>query len=225
MRTLAIGDIHGCLASLDTLLNLVRPTTDDLLVTLGDHVDRGPDSRGVLDRMLALHATGRVVSLRGNHEIMMAAARDGKSKARYWYSHGGAEALDSYRELGRHVSLDDIPERHWAFIESTTQLYYETETHIFVHANLHPDTELADQPELYLCWETLDRKQHRPHCSGKTMVCGHTPQKNGRPLVLDHAVIIDTWACGDGWLTCLDAGTGHYWQADELGRTREGDLE
>jgi serine/threonine protein phosphatase 1 len=75
MRTLAIGDIHGCLAALDDLLAAVAPQPDDLLVFLGDYVDRGPDSRGVLDRLIELCRTHRVVPLRGNHEMMMRYAR------------------------------------------------------------------------------------------------------------------------------------------------------
>ena len=75
MRTLAIGDIHGCLTALKTLLDFVAPAADDRLIALGDYVDRGPDSRGVLDFLIALHAGGRLVALRGNHDEMMADAR------------------------------------------------------------------------------------------------------------------------------------------------------
>src|SRR5580704_11284012 len=75
MRILAIGDIHGCSGALDVLLKAVQPQPDDLLITLGDYVDRGPDSAGVVQRLLQLRETRRVVSLRGNHELMMLAAR------------------------------------------------------------------------------------------------------------------------------------------------------
>ena len=71
MRTLAIGDIHGCLTALKALLDFVAPAPDDRLITLGDYVDRGPDSHGVLDLMIDLHTQGRVIALRGNHEEMM----------------------------------------------------------------------------------------------------------------------------------------------------------
>ncbi|MGL4552234.1 MAG: metallophosphoesterase, partial [Gemmataceae bacterium] len=71
MRTLAIGDIHGYSATLDALLQAVAPAADDRVVTLGDYVDRGPDSRGVIDRLIALHATGRLIPLFGNHDEMM----------------------------------------------------------------------------------------------------------------------------------------------------------
>ncbi len=57
------------------------------------------------------------------------------------------------------------------------------------------------------------------------MVCGHTHQPNGLPRNLGHAVCIDTWACGGGWLTCLDTGSGRFWQANQLGQTRTAVLE
>ena len=71
MRVLAIGDIHGCSGALDALLSAVAVQPDDTLVTLGDYVDRGPDSRGVLDRLIALCRSRYVVALRGNHDQMM----------------------------------------------------------------------------------------------------------------------------------------------------------
>lgn len=223
-RTLAIGDIHGCKAALDTLLGIVQPTPEDLIVTLGDYVDRGPDTKGVLDRVIQLHRFGRVVSLRGNHEVMMLAARDAKSAFKMWLPMGGSEALESYRDAGKHVSLDDVPERHWLFMEETCKGYFETATHIFVHANLDHKKPLAKQDDDDLYWEKLDRDKHKAHVSGKIMVCGHTVQKAGFPLNLGSAICIDTWAYGDGWLTCLHAETGRFWQANELGQTREGRL-
>ena len=77
MRLLAISDIHGCSRAFDTLLDAVAPKPDDQIITLGDYVDRGPDSRGVLDRLVALHDTGRLIALRGNHDVMMLEAAQG----------------------------------------------------------------------------------------------------------------------------------------------------
>src|SRR5438128_6850305 len=77
-RTLAIGDIHGCLTALDTLLGFVRPTPEDRLIFLGDYIDRGPDSKGVLNRLIELKRIRRFICLRGNHEIMMLAGREGR---------------------------------------------------------------------------------------------------------------------------------------------------
>src|SRR5256885_14038851 len=97
MRTLAIGDVHGASAALDALLALVRPTPDDFLVFLGDYVDRGPDTRGVLDRLIALGKSHRCVFLRGNHELMMTRARHDRSALRLWLAVGGAAAPTPHR--------------------------------------------------------------------------------------------------------------------------------
>ncbi|HVK13901.1 MAG TPA: metallophosphoesterase family protein [Gemmataceae bacterium] len=224
-RTLAIGDVHGCLMALDTLLGFVQPAADDTLIFLGDYVDRGPDSKGVLDRLIELHAAGNVVCLRGNHEVMMLGALGGRDDYLFWLRVGGMEAMDSYRTEGSDVTLDDIPHEHWVFLRQTIMDFHETETHVYVHANLHPDLSPADQPTDWLHWQAIAREWHRPHGSGKTMICGHTHQKSGLPLVLERAVCIDTWAYGDGWLTCLDVGSGEYWQATDLGETRSGRLD
>jgi len=222
MRTLAIGDIHGCFRSLKALETFVPIQQDDLVVALGDYVDRGPNSCAVIDWLLHRQATGGLVALRGNHEAMMLKARMGGHSLAIWLGYGGKQTLASYSPLGDKGELMDVPKLHWAFIEET-RLWYETPTHFFVHANVYPNVPLTEQPESMLLWEFFEDPE--PHESGKIMVCGHTAQKSGLPLNLGHAVCIDTFACGDGWLTCLDVESRRYWQADELGRTREGLLE
>lgn len=218
MRCLAIGDIHGCFRALTTLADVVPIRDDDLVVTLGDYVNRGPDSRSVLEWLIERHGKGKLVPLRGNHEIMMLQAREDPDRLRRWLYYGGTTTLASYQTDDTSDSLDLIPEAHWQFLEQETRGYYETASHIFVHATLHPDIALAEQPELYLHWEKFNDPP--PHYSGKVMVCGHTSQKLGLPRSVGHAVCIDTWAYGDGWLTCLDTDTGQYWQANQQGETR-----
>jgi serine/threonine protein phosphatase 1 len=224
MRTLAIGDIHGCARSLAALLAAVAPAPEDRVVTLGDYVDRGPDSRGVLEALLALRATGRLVAVRGNHEQMMLDARLGGEALRLWLACGGAQTLASYGAAGSGLdALDAVPERHWTFLEDALVDSLESERHFFVHANAYADVPLADQPPYVLLWEKL----YEPcdHVSGKVMVCGHTPQRNGLPRHLGTTICIDTGAHGAaGWLTCLDVGSGRYWQANERGRVRTGVL-
>jgi len=222
MRTLAIGDIHGCRAALDHLLAFVQPLPGETIVTLGDYIDRGPDSAGVLEQLIELNRAGSLVPLRGNHELMMLSARGGaESIVRFWLECGGLATLASY---GAEVSLEDIPPSHWYFMKHSCRDWYETGTHVFVHANLQPDLPSGEQHAEYLQWESLNSRWHRPHVSGKTMICGHTQQRSGVPLVLDRAVCIDTWAYGGGWLTCLDVNSGDYWQANELGETRAGSI-
>lgn len=220
-RLLAIGDIHGCLTALETLAKFVPIADDDLLVTLGDYVDRGPNTREVLDWLIKRYQQGRLVPLFGNHEIMMLQARDDEGLVRMWVNVGGANVLASYG-LRSADDLWDIPESHWQFIEHETRPFYETDTHFFVHAGALPDRQLSEQPDEVLFWNRFDSP--RRHQSGKTMICGHTAQKSGRPLDVGHAVCIDTWVYDGGWLTCLEPATGNYWQANQLGQTRRGSL-
>lgn len=224
MRTLAIGDIHGASSALDALLAVVRPTPADTLVFLGDYVDRGPDSRGVLDRLLALRDQCRVVCLRGNHELMMLRARTGRDDRRMWLSVGGAECLLSYGTTpGVPGTLADVPAEHWAFLEGECVDWYETTSHIFVHANLSPDLSPAEEFEDKLFWEFLVKPVG--HVSGKVVVCGHTSQRSGAVLDLGDTVCIDTFAYGGGWLTALDVGSYRFTQADRTGRLRDGQLD
>jgi serine/threonine protein phosphatase 1 len=118
-----------------------------------------------------------------------------------------------------------IPDQHWEFLKNKCRSFHQIESHFFVHANVHADLPLDEQPDYMLYWETLEAANSLPHESGKVMICGHSVQRSGRPLVLEHAVCIDTWVYGDGWLTCLDVERDAYWQANQRGETRMGLLD
>lgn len=219
MRQFAIGDIHGCLTALQVLDNELAFGDGDTVVTLGDYVDRGPHSRGVIEFLLGLRKRCHLVALRGNHEIMMLQARSDRSVLLNWIACGGGETLDSYGATG----FQDVPESHWDFLAGTLR-YHETEQDFFVHANVLPELPLKDQPDYNLFWEHLGGAVAR-HVSGRRMICGHTRQTSGLPLDLGHAVCLDTHACGDGWLTCLETESGLYWQANQQGELRSGRLK
>jgi serine/threonine protein phosphatase 1 len=221
-RILAVGDIHGCSRALDLLLADLNPCGDDTIVTLGDYVDRGPDSKGVLDRLIDLGKRVQLVPIRGNHEAMLLSVRLLGDDLYLWLECGGWATLESYGQGGRPGRLDDVPERHWQFLEACPR-WFESPTHLFVHAGAFPEMKLDEQPDDILYWEPFcDRG---PHCSGKIMVCGHTQQRSGVPLNMGHAVCIDTWAYGDGWLTGLDVTTGQIWQANQKGDRRTAHLD
>lgn len=218
-RHLAIGDIHGCINSLASLAEFVEFRPDDTIVTLGDYVDRGPDTRAVLDFVIELGKSHNHVALRGNHEIMLLDSRDKSSWLQAWKGYGGDATLRSYASSDDAPgSFADIPDSHYDFLENRLVSHHECESHFFVHANADPDTPLAEQPEPALYWRKFIDPQR--HCSGKIMVCGHTAQRSGLPANRGHAVCIDTWAHGGGWLSCLDVGSGTLWQANEAGDTR-----
>jgi serine/threonine protein phosphatase 1 len=221
-RTLAIGDIHGCSQALDYLLEIVNPTPRDTLITLGDYVNKGKDSKGVLDRLLCLQQQGNLVPLKGNHEILLLEARQNARKHQVWLAKGGKATLKSYATPEKPASIAHIPESHWHFIENVCIDSYETANHLFVHANLDPRLPLSQQPAEKLFWEKLSHPI--AHYSGKTVICGHTNQKSGKPVHFGHTICIDTWAWGKGWLTCLDVETGQFWQANGRGQYKLGDI-
>lgn len=212
-RTIAIGDIHGCSTALEELINLVDPQTDDSIITLGDYVDRGIDSKGVLDQLIKLKDRCNFVAILGNHDQMMLHARDGRSDFQFWLNCGGDAALDSYGSSGK---LNLIPRNHIRFLESC-QSYFETDTHIFLHANYKPDVPIPQQDDHTIRWLSLrDFVPPKQHCSGKIVVIGHTPQLD--ILNLGHLICLDTGCCSGGWLTALDVNSRQVWQVDERGQ-------
>jgi serine/threonine protein phosphatase 1 len=211
MRTIAIGDIHGCSAALATLLDAIDPQPDDCLVTLGDYIDRGPDSRAVIDQLIALSQRCQLVPLLGNHEWIMLRLRESAEVFDFWIRGcGGAATLASYG--GR---VDAIPASHWDFFASC-QRYHQTDSHIFLHANYDPGLTLDELHDELLFWTHLHALPGK-HYSGKTVIVGHTPQTNGEILDAGHLLCIDTWCFGNGCLTALDVENGAVWQAEKGG--------
>jgi serine/threonine protein phosphatase 1 len=212
-RTIAIGDIHGCATALDTLLDVIAPENNDTVVTLGDYVDRGPDSNVVIERLIELGGRCRLIPLLGNHEtLMLEALRDGDLN--FWLTCGGFDTVRSYGG-----KLNDIPLRHINFLSKCPK-YWETEDHFFVHANYRADLPLSAQPDHTLLWEHITFSMPGPHDSGKTAVVGHTPQRTHEILDLTYLKCIDTLCVGGGWLTALDVTTGQQWQANMEGELR-----
>ena len=216
-RILAIGDIHGCSTALRALIDAIDPGADDLVVPLGDFIDCGPNSRGVIEQLITLSKRCRMVPLLGNHEEMLLNALESKSEFRYWFKLGGKQTLESYSAY--RSDLEVIPAEHIAFIRRCRN-YFETQTHIFVHGNYEPELPMHQNEGGKLRWEHLDVIRLRPHCSGKTVVVGHTPQSDGAILDLGFLVGIDTDCCRAGWLTAFDASTGAIVQADQSGKIR-----
>jgi serine/threonine protein phosphatase 1 len=204
----AVGDVHGCLAKLLRLLDLVRyDPAADRLIFLGDYIDRGPDSKGVLDLMLRLQRENPAnIFLMGNHEdnflTYVQACRLGQA-THYWLSEpffaGGGEAtLLSYHPLLRYPTeaqlLEVIPPEHLQFL-SDLPLYWTDATYIAVHAGVRPGIPLEYQH----AHDLLRIRRpflSTPHGLGKCVVFGHTPF----PEVKREAdkIGIDTGACYQG---------------------------
>jgi len=218
-RTIAIGDIHGCAHALETLLQAIAPTAADEIISLGDFVDVGRDTSQVIDQLIALEQRCRLVTIMGNHEEMLLEALSNESLVDSWLMCGGMATVNSYKFCG---TIQDVPERHIEFIKSCVE-FYETEEHLLVHANYEPDLPVEEFPPHTLRWSLLDDPQPRPHVSGKTVIVGHTEQREGEILDLGCVKCIDTYCHGYGWLTALELTTGEVWQASRWGALREGE--
>jgi serine/threonine protein phosphatase 1 len=147
-RTIVFGDIHGCLAAFNALLEAIQPQSSDTIVTAGDYVDRGPDSKGVLDRLLELEQQLKLVPLLGNHEEMMLAVLERRMEPYGWLNHGGVETMESY---GFNGDLNCVPKSHIELIKRMPS-FFETDTHFVVHANYDAQLPLEEQPKEMLRW-------------------------------------------------------------------------
>jgi serine/threonine protein phosphatase 1 len=215
-RVIAIGDVHGCAIALRKLIEVIGPRLNDTLIPLGDCVDRGPDSRGVIEELLKLRQSCQLVPLIGNHEEMMLNFLDGRPQPDDWLSVGGAQTIASYGAPG---DPSEISQEHIDYIRSWGD-WYETDSHFFVHGAYEPERPIAKQHWQTMRWHSLKFGIPAPHISGKTAIVGHTSQKSGEVLDVGHLVCIDTYCWGGGWLTALDATTGQLWQVDRDGKIR-----
>jgi serine/threonine protein phosphatase 1 len=191
----AVGDIHGNLSRLEQLMEEIKPAFNpdaDTLVFLGDYIDRGPDSKGVVDFILRLRRKfPQVVCLKGNHEAMLL-------DWVYLYNGGGA-TIKTYSQDGEFK----LPPEHLAFFTSLL-LYYETEHYIFVHAGMKAGIPLAEQDPHDLIW-IREEFILSPQDFGKTVIFGHTPLQ--RAYLTPNKIGIDTGAVYGGKLTCLELPT------------------
>jgi len=215
-RLIAIGDIHGYRDALRALLDAVRIQPDDTVVTLGDYVDRGPDSRGVFDELIALADHCELVPLRGNHdELFLEICCGATVLMDDWLRFGGDTTVASY---GGDLATG-VPREHLDFLHACPSIH-EADAFFFVHGSYTADVPLNRQMPEVLHWESLRMRLPGPHGSGKTAIVGHTAQKDGEILDLGYLKCIDTFCYGGGWLTALDVPSGQVWQVDQNGTLR-----
>lgn len=215
-RVYAVGDVHGCLDRLEAMHAAIaadlarRPIADPLLVHLGDYVDRGPDSAGVVQRLIDGPGIPgiSVVNLIGNHEAMLLAALSGDTEAvELWLLNGGAHSLHSWHIEDRPPQewADLLPPGHLAQLENLALNHREAD-YLFVHAGLRPGIPLVDQDPADMLWirEPFLSWHGTPEVIA---VHGHTPRPG--PEVRPHRIGIDTGAVMGGVLSCavLEGGT------------------
>lgn len=223
-RVYAIGDIHGRLDLFEQLLDVIeaddaaRGPADTRLVLLGDLIDRGPDSCGVVERAMALMQSGKVRVLAGNHEEMLLGSLADDETLRHFLRHGGKETMFSYgltpEDYGK-AKLDLLRERlgelvpasHIAFFRAMeNQIIYGD--YLFVHAGIRPDMPLEKQLLSDLRWirrEFLDHDQPHSHI----VIHGHTIAEE--PVVRPNRIGIDTGAFASGRLTAIGLEANERW--------------
>jgi serine/threonine protein phosphatase 1 len=224
-RVYAVGDIHGRLDLLDALLEMIDaddakrgPATTELIF-LGDLVDRGPDSSGVVERLMALGRSRPVRFLMGNHEEVFLRAMAGDVKAlRFLIRIGGRETLLSYgisEEEYRGLDYEElmplaqskVPAAHLAFL-SSFEKWIEVGDYLFVHAGLRPGIAVEDQTTSDLCWIREDFLSHRDSF-GKMVVHGHSITEDID--VRSNRIGIDTGAFASGRLTAIGLERDERW--------------
>jgi serine/threonine protein phosphatase 1 len=200
-RILAIGDIHGCLDKLISLMEIIdMDPSRDTLVFIGDYIDRGPQSKEVVEYLIDLATRhSRVIFLKGNHEQMLEMYLSGTDRLSF-LANGGHATLGSYARDSSTNEANPIPSRHLEFFDNL-RLYYETEQYFFVHAGLRPRKPFEEQDEWDMLW-IRDEFIYSDFHFEKRVIFGHTPFQ--KPLVLDNKIGIDTGAVYGNKLTCIE---------------------
>lgn len=211
----AIGDIHGRADLLDALIGEIEADGENSgtvqFIFLGDYVDRGPDSRGVIERLVKLRdAYPDAIFLKGNHEAVMLDFLAEPEDLSHWLDWGGLETLESYgvdASLGRPPAAmcaelkNNLPTDHLAFIKSLT-LTHRTGDYLFVHAGIRPGVPLEEQSEEHLLWIRKRFLNAAPAERPEYIVVhGHTPED--KPIDAGWRIGVDTGACYGGALTAV----------------------
>jgi serine/threonine protein phosphatase 1 len=215
-RIYAVGDIHG---RADLLIEIIaridedlqrRPVRHAIEVYLGDYIDRGPDSKTVIDLLAVRLVKNRAVCLRGNHEALMEDFLRDPSNLRPWLQLGGRQTLASYGVHSRRTGIEnesDLYRRFWSAFPREHELFLQCLRYhfccgdfLFVHAGIRPDIPIVQQDLDDLLWirhEFLNSAKHH----GKFVVHGHTPVPH--PDIRQNRINIDTGAWRTGTLTCV----------------------
>ena len=174
MNRWAISDIHGCVRTFRALLQKINFTKKDELYLLGDYIDRGPDSKGVIDHIWQLREDGFTVRcLRGNHEQLAIDAKTDRNDERMWLANGGPQTLISFRAS----NINAIPKPYLNFLENLPH-YFEVENYILVHAGLNFDMPNPLDGLTSMMWIRRWYEDINYHwLDNRIIVHGHTPQK------------------------------------------------
>lgn len=185
-RYIAITDIHGELEKLENVLSKIETRKDDIFVFLGDYIDRGPDSRGVVDRVLKQSETHKCIYLMGSHEYALLHAKTDEYYNFLFWNYGGVETTKSYGG-----QFENILNTHGDFFRNL-KLYYLTDKYLFVHAGIDVNYSLEEQNETDLVY-IRHKFINANHNLKQKIIFGHT--EHDEPLIMDDKICIDL-GCG-----------------------------
>jgi serine/threonine protein phosphatase 1 len=210
-KIFAVGDIHGCYDKLVAMLKILPWSREngDLLLFIGDYIDRGPKSRDVVQLLVNLRKKGgNFIFLKGNHEKMLLDYYIHQKDQMLYVANGGAETIASYVEGGIGRKAFVLPEDHLEFLLDL-KLHYETEDYIFVHAGLRDGVPLDQQSEEDLLWirEEFIYSAFDWH---KRVIFGHTALET--PFVTPGKIGIDTGAVYGNKLTAVELPRMKFYQ-------------
>ena len=209
MSRYVVGDIHGCVDELRRLIETLPLARGDRLVFLGDYIDRGPDSSGVVSYLISLQKQCNdfeLVFLKGNHEDMLLSylGLNGQHGDMFLIN-GGKATLASYGltvdRFSAPQALSAIPAEHLHFFEGLER-YYSMDSFLCVHAGIHPQKSLAEQTDEELFW-IRNTFIFNAHGLPYTVLFGHTPQATVL-YDLPFKVGLDTGLVYGNMLTCLE---------------------
>lgn len=187
----AIADIHGCIKSFESLLRMINFSSDDELFLLGDYIDRGKNSKEVLDLIMSMKKSGyKINAIRGNHEVMFLSAYESQAFSNMWQlKNGGNRTLESFGV----ASVNEIPRLYYDFI-SNMPYFLLTDRYILVHAGLNFTIDNPFSDIEAMLWNRNSQSEFDLYkTGGRKVIVGHTPQPINEILksIKSNLIIID----------------------------------
>ena len=216
MRKIAISDIHGCNKTFNKLLEKINFSKEDELLLGGDYIDRGPDSKGVIDTIMSLIESGhKLRCLKGNHESLMEFSLYDREANKNWLMFGGKQTIKSFKTR----KLQNIADKYWDFLESL-EMYISEEDFIFVHAginfkNVDPFMDLDA-----LLWSRGWYNEINYDWLGdRIIIHGHTPNsENSIRFALEHLDVNRVINIDCGCFSKIESGKGRLCAFDLTNR-------